>query len=354
MSVLDTMPYPFHDAAARELHLVLAQLFPAANAALFAAESCGIPANRLNAAQPPFFLWKDILDLAAVRGRTRALVELAAAEFPHSPRHAFLADLLAGAAPALAAEPRSRDGAPCFRSGDDSVSRPEALLFHDDLSLSVGRLSALIATLGRIRSLLGAVCKLEVSCAKGRGHGTAFRIGADLLLSNWHVFYPQGSDPLAVAAIFGFEDDAAGLGLPGTTYACRLDTLVTDRDDDWGVIRTAGVLPPHIPVVPLHDVGVAALQSLAFIVQHPGGQRKRLAYVRNQVTYADKRVVHYLSDTQEGSSGSPVFDGEGRLIALHHAGGRPQEIAGQPPLKKNEGIAIARVRAGLLDRGVAF
>jgi len=65
-------------------------------------------------------------------------------------------------------------------------------------------------------------------------------------------------------------------------------------------------------------------------------------------------VVHYLTDTQEGSSGAPVFDAQGKLIALHHAGGRPQEVAGRAPLKKNEGIRISRIVAGLTAQGVVF
>jgi V8-like Glu-specific endopeptidase len=72
------------------------------------------------------------------------------------------------------------------------------------------------------------------------------------------------------------------------------------------------------------------------------------------VTGIDARVVHYLSDTQQGSSGSPVLDAQGRIIALHHAGGRPQEVAGRPPLRRNEGIRIERVQAGALAAGLAL
>jgi hypothetical protein len=35
------------------------------------------------------------------------------------------------------------------------------------------------------------------------------------------------------------------------------------------------------------------------------------------------------------------------LIALHHLGGRPQEVAGKQPFRKNEGIRIPRILEGL-------
>ena len=104
-------------------------------------------------------------------------------------------------------------------------------------------------------------------------------------------------------------------------------------------------------MLPLAGAPTPAAGDPAFVIQHPLGGRKRVALVRNQVSFVDDRVVQYLSDTQVGSSDSPVLDGAGGLIGLHHAGGRPQETLGKPPVVKNEGIRIPRIVAGLASRG---
>jgi hypothetical protein len=90
----------------------------------------------------------------------------------------------------------------------------------------------------------------------------------------------------------------------------------------------------------------------AYIVQHPAGDRKRLGFIRNQVSSFDDRFLSYLTDTQWGSSGSPVFD-DGELIGLHHAGGTPQQVVGKPPLTKKDGNPFPRVVPGLQPQGVS-
>jgi V8-like Glu-specific endopeptidase len=76
--------------------------------------------------------------------------------------------------------------------------------------------------------------------------------------------------------------------------------------------------------------------------------------VRNTITEVKAEVVHYLTDTQQGSSGAPVFDSAGKIVALHHSGGSPVSVVGKPPLCKNEGILIARVVSRLVANHVAF
>lgn len=352
--VLDGPNYPHHDPAARELHKVLSQLYPSGRAAVYVAQQVGMNTGMLYADQAPFLAWKDVLDRSSVEGRLRGIVQHAANEFPRNAAYAFLAALLAGQQPRSDMEPRDgATGKPRFLHADDEVSQPEALLFHDDLTLSSGQLPRLIASLQRLSPLLPAVCRLEVSCAQGVASGTGFRISPDLVLSNWHVLRPLELAATAVTATFGYEEAPDGVGLAGLALAGDLGSIRGNAADDWAVVHIPG-MPSDVPVLRLQQGAPARLHASAFVIQHPGGQRKRIAYTRNRIAYCDDRVVQYLSDTQVGSSGAPVIDEDGRLIALHHAGGTPQEVAGQPPLKKNEGIAVARVLAGIQQLQIAL
>ena len=209
----------------------------------------------------------------------------------------------------------------------------------------------LITTLQRLVALAPAVCRLVVDV---RGRGTGFRISSDLLLTNWHVVHnaSTGVRAGAVTAEFGYEDDGQGGEPAPTKIPCDVASIVTDSADDWAVIRAQQPLLDAWPAIKLSEAVEPVANEPAYIVQHPGGERKRLGFVRNQVSSFDDRVLHYLTDTQQGSSGSPVFDARGRLIGLHHAGGTPQQVVGKPPLAKNEGIRIPRIRKGLAERGV--
>ena len=59
-------------------------------------------------------------------------------------------------------------------------------------------------------------------------------------------------------------------------------------------------------------------------------------------------------DQEPGSSGSPVFDKEWNVVALHHSGGWVTEPGVQDPTHqfyRNEGILIDAVIAGLRRPG---
>ena len=63
----------------------------------------------------------------------------------------------------------------------------------------------------------------------------------------------------------------------------------------------------------------------------------------------DENRVQYLTDTLPGSSGSPVFDRDWNVIALHHSGGWIAEpnAPSKSTFYRNEGINISKLIAEL-------
>lgn len=351
-ALLDTFPYPWSLPAARELHMALVTMYPQERGALFAAESVGLPSYQLTLGQPVFFLWKEILDLGAGALLNRKLVQSVLDLNKTHARASVLRAFLADQTPALDPAPRAADGTPVFVSGTDLVTVEEALLFADDLTVLVGSIPGLVQTLQRMVALAPGVCRLKVKAGALTAAGTGFRIADDLLLTNHHVLFPFGARASSVTAEFGYETDANETELTPTPIPCDVATIVSDPADDWAVLRVTTTLNTAWPTFALTGTPEPVDGDRAFILQHPRGDRKRLGFVRNTIVAHTDRVVHYLTDTEQGSSGSPVLDAEGRLLALHHAGGTPQEVAGKLPLTRNEGIRISRVHAGLVQRGL--
>jgi S1-C subfamily serine protease len=172
--------------------------------------------------------------------------------------------------------------------------------------------------------------------------GTGFRISDELVLTNHHVLFPKGAIATKVQADFGFDVDAHGTSLAVTSLPGAVETIKGEKADDWAIIKI-DKMNGSWPILPLDARTRPKVGDRAFILQHPNAQQKRIGFVRNTITEVDDAVVKYLTDTQPGSSGAPVFDVEGRPIALHHAGGRLVVVADKPPVAKNEGVRISRV-----------
>ena len=86
------------------------------------------------------------------------------------------------------------------------------------------------------------------------------------------------------------------------------------------------------------------------VVQHPRGRRKELALQQNRLDEVFSDFVHYTTDTEPGSSGSPVFNNAWDVIALHHAGGK-QDANGV--WLTNEGVRVDRIVSDLRGRTTA-
>ena len=113
--------------------------------------------------------------------------------------------------------------------------------------------------------------------------------------------------------------------------------FITDVDLDFTIIACdSAPLPDNIePIALLRDPHTVTRGERVNIIQHPQGRRKELSLHDNKVNYVYDIGIRYTADTEGGSSGSPVFNNEWNLVALHHAGWQDNEGNAT-----NEGIRI--------------
>lgn len=158
------------------------------------------------------------------------------------------------------------------------------------------------------------------------GFATGFLVAPDLLITNHHVFRTS-DEAKGVGAQFLYERTPSGLR-EGVTFELDPDRFfVNDRRLDYAVVA---VKPTALDGAPLSDFRylplIAATGKIrkgdpVNIIQHPEGHPKQYATVNNRLLdLRDDGFLLYETDTLEGSSGSPLFNGYWEAIGLHHCG----------------------------------
>lgn len=267
-----------------------------------------LPATRRPEADP------DAVRAAAGDGLRRPHLDPAAAAVAADPRHAWRE------------EPDRRKRAYARRHGVDVADLAGERL-DDALEAVIGAAdflparwlalgAAVVEAVGRIRT---AACL-----------GTGFLVSPWLLMTNHHVL-----DSAATAAgstvTFRFREDVDE-ELTGTVRLdldpgrCFLTSPVEQLDLTLvAVAATADGRPPGetFGSIPARGAtGKILLGQPVNVVQHPAGRPCEVA-VRNNLLLAvdDDTTLTYGTDTEPGSSGSPVLSDAWELVALHHSGG---------------------------------
>lgn len=184
-----------------------------------------------------------------------------------------------------------------------------------------------------------AVCKVKVP----GGSGTGFLIAdGRFIMTNNHVI-ERASTAADSMAEFGYE-----IGERSVTVALRPEQFFfTDKPLDVTIVACDSAPLAHItPIKLLRNPATVTKGERVNIIQHPRGRRKEIAIRQNKVVNAGKRnVIQYSTDTEPGSSGSPVFNDQWDLVALHHAGW-PEAGGGAT----NEGVRMSSIVAKLIAR----
>ncbi len=302
----------------------------------------------LAAAAPWSIMAFKVVEASQRDGFTGSLVEAICAAKPRNPLIRDLPNTLRLVVPT---------GAPALKSGG-----------LEKLLREKSRIVGFEKWLSGLTAIQGSVCRVE-----GLSMGTGFLIGPDLILTNYHVVEAEIKAPAQAANIVCRFDFSTlnGVEKPGSPVKLAAHWLVasapyaqadisasnaapSDDELDFAVLRLAEVVGAAAPaggkrncIALSRAAPKPAPQDVVFIVQHPKGAPLSMASGTVSQLAQGGRRMRYDADTESGSSGSPVFDADLALVALHHAGD-PAWSA-----KYNEGIPAGLIADNLLKQGVS-
>lgn len=196
-----------------------------------------------------------------------------------------------------------------------------------------------------------SVARLALRFGDENAHGTGFLIGANQLLTNCHNVVQRKQKVTSVVAEFDYEEGFTGKAL---VRKGLVDSIVSAADHDWAVVTLeAKVDRPALALGTPYDIGV---DDTVVIIQHPKGAYKQFSLEPLAIRHVDATRIQYVADTQQGSSGSPVFNSQMEVIALHHAEAETtvQVDGASEVVWRNQGIHIEQVKRALKKKKVKF
>lgn len=170
------------------------------------------------------------------------------------------------------------------------------------------------------RALVAAEAVVRVD-VYGLKKGTGFLVAPNLMITNHHVIANQEEASNAQVHFFDDvpDDRDTEARKPLVAYPAPEPLLYTNPTNphlDFSLVRLQGS-PPLLRYLPLRRVEMKPDQRVV-IIQHPGGYPKQISLQNNMVAFGNDKIVQYYTSTKAGSSGSPVFDDDFAVVAIHY------------------------------------
>ena len=171
--------------------------------------------------------------------------------------------------------------------------------------------------------------------------GSGFLVEQGLVMTNNHVIGSRGMAQQSRYE-FNYQLDMQLKPMPVITARAVPDGLFyTNPQLDVTVVEVENVPQTAAPLT-LARLRVKR-DDRVNIIQHPGGHYKKISMQNNFVAFADARSIQYLTSTEPGSSGSPVFNNDFIVVGIHHSGGLLLEPGSENRYLRNAGSSMTAV-----------
>jgi len=227
-------------------------------------------------------------------------------------------------------------------------------------------------SLDALKRLLDVCASIGCVCnSRGERLGTGFLVpgsalkdsfgAGPLFVTNAHVISDTVDNAVRLQDVrVTFEVESAALGdpkfykatevlftsVPGDFGVRRAD----DGDLDVTVVRLAGLGESVKGLNAARQLPLVDPKTKAFVVGHPRGSGLQISLHDSVLLDIDdeERLLHYRTPTDPGNSGSPVFNRDWEVIAVHHGGSAAMpRLRGDGSYEANEGIALSALRRKL-------
>lgn len=177
------------------------------------------------------------------------------------------------------------------------------------------------------------------------GSATGFLVAPDVFMTNNHVLEDENDAGNAVLQ-FNYQLNADGSPAEVDEWECDPDDMFkTNPDLDYSIVRVkqkdgknAGDVWGFLNV---RSGSSVVVNQRVNIIQHPRGRFKEIAFRDNEVKAVSDNYVQYVTDTDYGTSGSPVFDDFFHVVALHNQ--RVRDPNAPSRWYRNQGYLIEKI-----------
>ena len=175
-----------------------------------------------------------------------------------------------------------------------------------------------------------SVCRIEIPSRKIMATGVL--IAPNKVLTNYHVFQINEQDNIennARDAVLKFGYFTSDDGGENSANLFKLDNqkpilhFSQTEHLDYILLQVESKINQEQDIKPARwDERKLPIKKMGIsVLQHPEGDSMKLSISRDGITGVDRDrgLVQYVNKTALGSSGSPCFDEDWCLVALHHA-----------------------------------